>query len=185
MIPILAKQPVNSFIIKSLEKVILFFLLLMLLTIKVFFLTYSNPLPDEAYYWLWSKNIALSYFDHPPLATWMQASLLSFSDNKYFAIKALPVFSLGTVLTIIIVWQRYMLGRLDYYVYLKSVVLFLAFPIYTIFFSISFPDYLLITLLFASSFCLYLYFERNYKSFSRMHYWYLSVLLFSLALLTK
>src|SRR5688500_8263523 len=22
--------------------------------------------PDEMYYWLWSKNLALSYFDHPP-----------------------------------------------------------------------------------------------------------------------
>jgi 4-amino-4-deoxy-L-arabinose transferase-like glycosyltransferase len=23
--------------------------------------------PDEAYYWLWSRNLALGYFDHPPL----------------------------------------------------------------------------------------------------------------------
>ena len=45
------------------------------LIVKVFFLMYANPLPDEAYYWLWSKNIALSYFDHPPLATWLQAFL--------------------------------------------------------------------------------------------------------------
>lgn len=22
---------------------------------------------DEAYYWTWSKNLALSYFDHPPM----------------------------------------------------------------------------------------------------------------------
>ena len=64
------------------------FLVLFFLIIKVFFLMYAKPLPDEAYYWLWSKNIALSYFDHPPLATWVLALLSSISDNKYFAIRA-------------------------------------------------------------------------------------------------
>ena len=107
------------------------------------------------------KNIALSYFDHPPLAAWLQAFLLFFLIISIFVIRALPFFSLGIVMTIMIMWQKYMLERFDYDLCLKSVVLFLAFPIYAIFFSISFPDYLLITLLFASSFCLFLYFERN------------------------
>ena len=153
--------------------------------IKVFFVVFANPLPDEAYYWLWSKNRALSYFDHPPLAAWLQAFLFSFSDNKYFGIRALPVISLGFVLTIIIVWQRIMSKRLNFGVCLKSVVLFLAFPIYAIFFSISFPDHLLISLLFASSFFLFLYFETNSKLSHRIYYWYLATLFFSLALLTK
>ncbi len=26
--------------------------------------------PQEAYYWTWSRRLALSYFDHPPLAAW-------------------------------------------------------------------------------------------------------------------
>jgi 4-amino-4-deoxy-L-arabinose transferase-like glycosyltransferase len=26
--------------------------------------------PQEAYYWSWSRRLALSYFDHPPLAAW-------------------------------------------------------------------------------------------------------------------
>ena len=146
---------------------------------------YAKPLPDEAYYWLWSKNIALSYFDHPPLATWVNAFLFSIYDNKYFAIRALPIVSLGLVLTIMIIWQRLMAKRLNYGLCLKSVVLFLAFPIYAIFFSISFPDYLLITLLFASSFFLFLYFESNKTLSGVIHYWYLAILFFSLALLTK
>ena len=25
---------------------------------------------DEAYYWLWSKHLALGYFDHPPMIAW-------------------------------------------------------------------------------------------------------------------
>ncbi len=181
----MTKKALYSYFIGSSEKVYLLLVLLSLLIIKGFFLAYANPLPDEAYYWLWSKNIALSFFDHPPLATWLQALLNTILGNKYFVIRALPVLCLGIVLVIMIAWQIYISKRFDFEVCLKTMVLFLAFPIYTIFFSISFPDYLLITLLFASSFCLFLYFERINKANSGMHYWYLAVLLFSLALLTK
>ena len=177
----------NSFIpvIGSLETVLLIFLLLFFLIIKIFFVIYAAPLPDEAYYWLWSRNVAISYFDHPPLATWAQAIILNFSENKYFEIRVLPIFCLGFVLIILVIWQRRMSKIPDYKASLKSVVLFLAFPIYVIFFCISFPDFLLITLLFASSFCLFLYFYRGNNRIKRLYYWYFAVFLFSLALLTK
>ena len=171
--------------IDYLEKVVLLVFLFLLLSTKAFFFFYSNFLPDEAYYWLWSKNIALSYFDHPPLATWILTALLYFVDDKYFAIRILPVSCLGIMLIIIVLWHRHMAKKLVYWASLKNIVLFLSFPIYAIFFSISFPDYLLITLLFSSSFCLFLYFERNRNERYAIHYWYLGVFLFSLALLTK
>lgn len=28
-------------------------------------------LPDEAYYWIWSNNLQLSYYDHPPMIAWL------------------------------------------------------------------------------------------------------------------
>jgi 4-amino-4-deoxy-L-arabinose transferase-like glycosyltransferase len=31
-------------------------------------------LPDEAYYWLWSRQLAAGYFDQPPLIAWMIAA---------------------------------------------------------------------------------------------------------------
>ena len=177
----------NSFrpVIRPLETVLLIFLLLFFLFIKLLFVIYAAPLPDEAYYWLWSRNVAISYFDHPPLATWAQALILNFSDNKYFEIRALPIFSLGFVLIILVLWQRQISKIPDCNTYLKSIVLFLAFPIYAVFFCISFPDFLLITLLFASSFFLFLYFDRSNDRITRLYYWYFAVLLFSLALLTK
>ena len=176
--------PRNS-IIESKESIFFVLALLFLITIKALFLWYANPLPDEAYYWLWSKNIAFSYFDHPPLVSWFQALLSFFSNNKYFLIRALPIFNLIVVLTIVIIWQQYILGKFDFRECLQTVVLFLSFPIFTIFFSISFPDYLLITLLIAASFCLFLYFERNDNGKIAVQFWYLAVFLFSLALLTK
>ena len=39
---------------------------------------------DECYFWLWSKNLAISYYDHPPLialATWLGTSL--FGDTQF------------------------------------------------------------------------------------------------------
>ena len=115
--------PHNS-IIESKESIFLVLILLFLLTIKVLFVMYANPLPDEAYYWLWSKNIALSYFDHPPLIAWFQALLSFFSNNNYFLIRALPIFSLVAVLTILIVWQRFIARRFDFAESLQTVVLF-------------------------------------------------------------
>ncbi len=181
----MTKQNIYTHIVGHKENILLLFLLLFIFLIKIFFLIHANPLPDEAYYWLWSNKAALSYFDHPPLVAWSQAFLLSFFDNKYFAIRVPPVVSLGFVLTIMIMWQRVMTERLNYGICLKNMVLFLTFPIFAISFSISFPDYLLITLLFASFFFLFLYLERKNKFREGIHYWYLAILFFSLALLAK
>ncbi len=36
---------------------------------------YTGLFDDEAYYWVWSKNLAFGYFDHPPLvALWIKIS---------------------------------------------------------------------------------------------------------------
>ena len=35
-------------------------------------IAYGFPLfADEAYYWVWSKHLSLSYFDHPPFVAWI------------------------------------------------------------------------------------------------------------------
>ena len=26
---------------------------------------------DEAYYWMWSRRLAIGYFDHPPMVAWL------------------------------------------------------------------------------------------------------------------
>jgi 4-amino-4-deoxy-L-arabinose transferase-like glycosyltransferase len=46
---------------------------------------------DEAYYWLWSKHLALGYFDHPPMIAWLiRAGTLVFGDNP-FGVRVLGV----------------------------------------------------------------------------------------------
>ena len=53
-------------------------------------------LPQEAYYWSWSRHLAGSYFDHPPLASWMIALSTAVFGSTVFGIKsAAVVWSLG------------------------------------------------------------------------------------------
>jgi 4-amino-4-deoxy-L-arabinose transferase-like glycosyltransferase len=43
---------------------------------------YRQLVPDEAYYWVWSRHLALSYFDHPPMVAYLiRASTLIFGDT--------------------------------------------------------------------------------------------------------
>lgn len=41
------------------------------LSLRVAFDLLVAPIGDEAYYWLWGQRPALSYFDHPPLHSWL------------------------------------------------------------------------------------------------------------------
>jgi len=57
-------------------------------------------LEDEAYYWVWSKNLAFGYFDHPPLvAVWVKISSLFF-DNE-LGVRFFSTISFSLMLLII------------------------------------------------------------------------------------
>jgi undecaprenyl-diphosphatase len=47
---------------------------------------------DEGYYWLWSKNLELSYYDHPPMIAYVLALTTLFSDAEIF-IRLAPAVS--------------------------------------------------------------------------------------------
>ncbi len=58
------------------------FLLIIFFVINLLQSKYTALFEDEAYYWVWSKNLAFGYFDHPPLvALWVRISSLFF-DNE-------------------------------------------------------------------------------------------------------
>ncbi|HMN74577.1 MAG TPA: glycosyltransferase family 39 protein [Burkholderiaceae bacterium] len=63
-------------------------------------------LPQEAYYWSWSRHLDWSYFDHPPLATYSIAATTAVFGQTVFGIKLASVlWSLGWNL----VWLRLVL----------------------------------------------------------------------------
>ncbi len=44
---------------------------LILLFAKILLAVFLPFFSDEAYYWVWSHNLKLSYFDHPPFISWL------------------------------------------------------------------------------------------------------------------
>ncbi len=70
----------------SIWKVILGFTLFRTLLAFILPLT-----PQEAYYWSWSRDLALSYFDHPPLASYSIWLTTSIFGQTIFGIKIAAV----------------------------------------------------------------------------------------------
>ena len=161
-------------------------ILICFITLKILFIIYSPPLPDEAYYWLWSKRVDTSYYDHPPLSMWLQYLSSIFIASKKLLVRIIPTLSLFIVMLVSYFW----LIRLNFYRniedYLITLLLLISVPAFNIFFSISFPDPVLIFTLLISGFFFYLYSQKkklidNTKYF----FWYLAVFFFSLGLLAK
>ncbi len=50
-------------------------------------------LPDEAYYWVWSQRLDLSYFDHPPLVAWLMRPFTELFGSSTAAIRLPAVLS--------------------------------------------------------------------------------------------
>ena len=39
--------------------------------VRWLFSIFRQLVPDEAYYWVWSRHLAMSYVDHPPMIAWL------------------------------------------------------------------------------------------------------------------
>jgi 4-amino-4-deoxy-L-arabinose transferase-like glycosyltransferase len=65
----------------------------LLLFVKIVLATFIPLFADEAYYWVWSKNLQLSYYDHPGMVAWL-FSLGSFFDSFFQACR-IPGVILG------------------------------------------------------------------------------------------
>ncbi|MFH1335516.1 MAG: glycosyltransferase family 39 protein, partial [Candidatus Zixiibacteriota bacterium] len=48
----------------------LFYLILSTTIFRLIYINIPNLAPQEAYYWDYSRHLALSYFDHPPILAW-------------------------------------------------------------------------------------------------------------------
>lgn len=55
---------------------------------------FANILPDETYYWLWSRYPAASYYDHPPMVAWWMWLSTALFGNSPFGVRALSIASI-------------------------------------------------------------------------------------------
>jgi Dolichyl-phosphate-mannose-protein mannosyltransferase len=77
------------------------FFLIIFFVINILQSNYTSLFEDEAYYWVWSKNLAFGYFDHPPLvAIWIKIS--SFFFDSELGVRFLSTISFSLML--IFIW---------------------------------------------------------------------------------
>ncbi|MDC3080964.1 glycosyltransferase family 39 protein [Paracoccaceae bacterium] len=161
-----------------------FIILIVLLSLKLLYIFYAPPLPDEAYYWLWSKNLDWSYYDHPPLSSWINFGLMNFIENRQLQIRILPFFCFIIILIVNVKWVKH-LGLDSTDSQIKSSLLFLTMPMFLMFTTISFPDAILVLMLFLTSYCFFRFIKGYDESDIPFLFWYLSVIFFALSCISK
>lgn len=80
-----------------------------LLVVRLWLDSHLELMFDEAYYALWAKHLAWSYFDHPPMvALWIRLSTLLFGEHE-LGVRALGTLSAaaGTGIIYLISWHLF------------------------------------------------------------------------------
>lgn len=129
-----------------------------LFALKLWFSLATFPIADEAYYWMWGQHISWSYFDHPPLQGWLQGLSHLIFGRSLFALRWLSIATTFGTAWILLDVARRIGGEAWRIVFLKSLVAYLASPVFGIFGSIVFNDYLMVFLLIASGYLFLRYF---------------------------
>ena len=182
------KNSSSNYILENENRDIYFYylLLFLLISIKIVFLWNGALLPDEAYYWLWSKNIDISFYDHPPLSSWVQGIFSVANIDKYFEIRIVPTICFSFVFFFNMHWVRHFSNQsTDILQPLKSSVIFCSVPLYGIFLTISFPDAVMILCVYLSSYYFFKFLNSYSQNGNKFAFWYLSIFFFSLSCLGK
>ncbi len=134
-------------------------------------------LPDEAYYWDWSRRLALGYFDHPFIAALVIHATTAIGGVTPAAARAgMVVFGLGTV---VLAYRLATLlgGRLAGWLALIAAA---TCPLYALLSLYAAPDGPLLFLWAAT-----VYATTRAVMTNRGRYWYIAGLMWGLALLSK
>ncbi|WP_455198419.1 glycosyltransferase family 39 protein [Kaarinaea lacus] len=134
---------------------------------------------DEAHYALYGANIDWSYFDHPPLAGWLNAIVLLFS-NSDFALRVLPVLMFAGTSLVIYRLAIELFPESNTWIGFNSVAILQSGILFNIIALAMIPETPL--LLFSSLAILYLW--RALKT-NRLKHWIIVGLCFGLAGLSK
>lgn len=85
----------------ALRKVLLFFGLSILF--RLVFVSFVGLADDESYHWSWTKNLALSYYDHPGMIAWLESLSTALLGDTRWGIR-LPSF-LCYLASLYLVWK--------------------------------------------------------------------------------
>ncbi|GLQ18265.1 ArnT family glycosyltransferase [Maritalea porphyrae] len=145
-----------------------------------------QPLGDEAYYWLWGQNLALSYFDHPGLAGWLLGLTDAVFGTSLFGLRIASVLTAVGSLWVLWAYAGRILPQHQHRVFLFLTLMIAASPTLFVWSTLVYHDHLLIFVSLAAMyfFTCYLGDEAQNKAGSHSHL-YLGAFFLGLAGLTK
>lgn len=155
--------------------------------LKLAYSLFAFPIADEAYYWLWGQHPALSYFDHPPLQGWLQGIAHAVFGRSLFALRLPALIAFAGIVLVLLATARRIGGEGWRLLFLKSLVVYLASPVFGGFFgSVAFNDYLLVALMIGSGWFFLCYFaDVEAAGRGRLRDLFLAAALLGLAGLSK
>jgi 4-amino-4-deoxy-L-arabinose transferase-like glycosyltransferase len=145
---------------------------------RIVYCAFLGLVPDEAYYWDWSRSLSFGYFDHPPMIAW-----LIFFSRFFFGDTLLGVRFAILILSVAAIGASYLLTR-QYAVKPSSRILFIVLSNSVILFGVgsllATPD---IPLVFFWSLGLFFAYQAVFKS--KTTFWFLLGIVGGLGLLSK
>jgi len=81
-------------------------LMLAVLLLRVLFILFSGLTNDEAYYWLWSNHLQLSYYDHPPATAYILKFFTLLLGNSAFSIHFTALFFSTIFIFTVFLWGK-------------------------------------------------------------------------------
>ena len=152
-------------------------LALLLFILRIITIAVMGIMPQDAYYYFYSENLALSYFDHPPMVGWMLWLFTSVLGKSIYAVHATDfLITLATVYSVWLLAQR----LLPAHKAAKAMLLFFSTVMVSILSIITTPDVPL--LLF---WALSLFFAHKAVTKNRLMDWLLTGFMMGCAFLSK
>ena len=140
------------------EKIVLLFYTLFNVIANQFINFYS----DETYYWLWSKKLALSYFDHPPMVAYMIKMTTLFSDEPMFVRLSAALMVSGTAYILYLLAKKIFDEKAaiaTFYVFLSAILIVVGSTLIT-------PDIPLMFFWALTLYAAYVYLEEDNKKYA-------------------
>lgn len=133
------------------------FIVGLLLALRLAGYLWLQPIPDEAYYWLWSRHPDLSYFDHPGLNAWIIALLDLVLGHGIHVLRLPSLLTLGGTIAIFHAWARRFAGPDWEEMFWRGLAIYLAAPTFGVAMSIATSDHLLVFFALLSGYCFICY----------------------------
>src|SRR4030067_1633437 len=94
---------------------------------RLLYVSLPQLAPQEAYYWNYSRHLALSYFDHPPLHAWLIYLSTQLGTSEFTVRLFAPLFAFATAYFCFLTGKLLFHVRVAFYFVLTLIVILIFY----------------------------------------------------------